>query len=86
MALSNFESSSDLHILHPYSALPGPIHYNDEEKIRKAVRFVHENEVAVELAKTVHSRLPGLYRVGIRFGNDGHASGRMEWIDRKSVV
>ena len=65
MTLSEFPSLTDLHILHPYAAFPGPIDYRDEEEMHKAVRFVHENEVTVDVAKMLLSRLPGLYRVGV---------------------
>ena len=95
MALSKFESLTDLHILHPYAALPGPIDYNDEEKMRKEVRFVHENEVTVELAKMFLSSLPGLYRVGVgrnsvwerqtRFREDGVDGLVVQRLDRTVV-
>ena len=63
--LSKFESLTDLHILHPYAALPTPIDYSHSPDLRLAVRRLHENEETEALAKEFLSALPGLYRVGV---------------------
>ena len=63
--LSKFESLTDLHILHPYAALPTPIHYSRSPDLRVAVRRLHENEETEALARELLSALPGLYRVGM---------------------
>ena len=63
--LSKFESLTDLHILHPYAALPTPIDYSRSPNIRLAVRRIHESGETKILVKELLSALPGLYRVGI---------------------
>jgi hypothetical protein len=63
--LSNFESLTDLHILHPYAALHTPIDYSRSPDLRLAVRRLHESEETEVLAKELLSALPGLYRVGM---------------------
>lgn len=65
MTLSKFESLTDLHILHPYAALPTPIDYSRSPDLRLAVHRLHESEETEVLMKELLSALPGLYRVGI---------------------
>ncbi|KAF9648603.1 hypothetical protein BDM02DRAFT_2236047 [Thelephora ganbajun] len=65
IALSKFESLVDLHILHPYAALPTPIDYSRSPDLRLAVRRLHESEETEALVKEFLLALPGLYRVGM---------------------
>ena len=65
VTLSKFESLTDLHILHPYAALPTPIDYSRSPDLRLAVRRLHENEETEVLVKGLLLALPGLYRVGM---------------------
>jgi hypothetical protein len=62
--LSNFESLTDLHILHPYQAVP-PIYYSYGSDLRRAVRRLHKNKETEGLVKELLSALPCLCRVGI---------------------
>ena len=63
--LSRFEVLTDLHILHPYGALPTPIDYSHSPDLRLAVRNLHENEETEALVKELLSAFPSLYRVGV---------------------
>ena len=63
--LSRFESLVDLHILHPYAALPTPIDYSRSTDLRLAVRRLHESEETEALVKELLSSLPYLHRVGM---------------------
>jgi len=65
VALSKFDSLTDLHILHPYAALPTPIDYSRSPDLRLAVRRLHENKETEILVKEFLFALPGLYRVGM---------------------
>ena len=56
---------TDLHILHPYAALPTPIDYDRPPGIQLAIRRIHEGEETKVLVKELLSALPGLYRVGM---------------------
>ena len=63
--LLKFECLTDLHILHPYAALPTPIDYSRSPDLRLAVRRLHENEETEVLMKEFLRALPGLHRVGM---------------------
>jgi len=60
--LSKFESLTDLHILHPYAALPTPLRYSDAPS---AVQHLHESKETKTLVKEFLSKLPDLKRVGM---------------------
>ena len=63
--LLKFESLTDLHILHPYAALPTPIDYSRSPDLRLAVRRLHESAETEALVREFLSSLPGLHRVGM---------------------
>ena len=63
--LSEFKSLRDLHILHPYAALPAHPTCIDNAKVLLAVRRLHESKETKALVKDLLSALPGLYRVGM---------------------
>ena len=56
---------ADLHLLHPYGALPTPIDYSRSPDLRLAIRHLHEGEETQALVKELLSALPDLYRVGM---------------------
>jgi hypothetical protein len=79
--LSKFKSLIDLHILHPYGALPTPIDYSHLPDLQLAIRRFQEGKETEARVKEFLLALPGLCRVGIGRNSVWERQTRWEEVD-----
>lgn len=77
MALSRFESLTDLHILHLCPELPCSVDHANSSGSKLAVLCIHESREIKGLVKELLSGLPSLCRVG--FGRNSVWERQTRW-------